>query len=84
MFTLKIQKVKNMKFKEKIKTEDLEKYTCNFITKNFRAQETDIIYKLKDKKVKNKEYEHALVIAIVLYTGPRKWTAKTHIREKQE
>ena len=36
-----------------------------------------------DKKVKNKNYEHALVIAIVLYTGARKWTAKRQIQEIQ-
>ena len=35
------------------------------------------------KKVKNKNYEYALVISIVLYTGMRKWTSKTNIREMQ-
>ena len=35
------------------------------------------------KKVKNKKYEHALIIAIVLYTGNKRWTAKTRIREIQ-
>lgn len=39
---------------------------------------------IEEKKVKNKSYEHALVIAIVLYTGQRKWTAKRDIQEIQE
>ena len=36
------------------------------------------------KKVKNKEYKHALVISMVLYTGSSKWKAKTNIKEIQE
>ena len=39
---------------------------------------------IEEKEMKNKDYKQALVIAIVLYTGPRRWTAKTHIREIQE
>ena len=108
-----------LKLNKKIKPKEIEKYSSSFITKNFEAQESDIIYKIKNKKVfiiiehqtkidfsmsyrilnyqmeimrscieekelKNKDYKQALVIAIVLYTGPRKWTAKTHIRETQE
>ena len=110
---------KALELEEKIKEGDLEKYNSSFITSNFEAQESDIIYKIKGKKVfiiiehqtkidfsmsyrilsyqmeimrscieekemKNKDYKQALVIAIVLYTGPRKWTAKTHIRETQD
>ena len=108
-----------LKLTKKIKPKEIEKYSSSFITKNFEVQESDIIYKIKNKKVfiliehqtkidfsmsyrilnyqmeimrsyieekelKNKDYKQALVIAIVLYTGPRKWTAKTHIRETQE
>ena len=39
---------------------------------------------IEEKKMENKDYKQALVIAIILYTGPRKWTAKTHIRETQD
>ena len=36
------------------------------------------------KEVERKEYKYPLVIAIVLYTGRRKWNAKTYIKEVQE
>ena len=37
----------------------------------------------EEKQAKNKSYEHALVIAIVLHTGAKKWTAKRQIQEIQ-
>ena len=36
------------------------------------------------KRIKNKEYKHALVISMVLYTGSSRWTAKNNIKEMQE
>ena len=106
-------------FNEEIRPEDLEKYKTDFITRSFIAQESDIVYKLKnkkvfvliehqtkidysmayrilnyqveiirncveEKKVKNKDYKHASVIAIVLYTGKRRWTASKNFKEIQE
>lgn len=35
----------------KIKEEKLEKYNSSFVTNNLKNQESDIIYKLKDKKI---------------------------------
>ena len=110
---------KVLDFNEEIRPEDLEKYKTDFITRSFIAQESDIVYKLKnkkvfvliehqtkidysmayrilnyqieiirncveEKKVKNKVYKHASVIAIVLYTGKSRWTASKDFKEIQE
>ena len=40
-----------LKLNKKIKPKEIEKYRSSFITKNFEAQESDIIYKIKNKKV---------------------------------
>ena len=37
-----------LKLTKNIKPEEIEKYSSSFITKNFEAQESDIIYKIKD------------------------------------
>ncbi len=37
--------------KEKIKEENLVKYTSSFITRKYKSREADIVYKLKDKNI---------------------------------
>lgn len=39
---------------------------------------------IDEKKIKNKSYKMPKVIPIVLYTGKRKWNAKTFIEDSQE
>ncbi len=105
--------------KNKITEYQIEKYNSSFITSNLKNEESDVIYKLKDKNIffliehqtkidytmplRILEYETAIiknaidykkfgqknykipkVIPIVLYTGKRKWNAKTYINEIQE
>ena len=41
----------NSSLKSKIKPENLEKYNSSFISKEFRNQESDIVYKLKNKQI---------------------------------
>lgn len=42
---------KTLKLKKKITADQLEKYTCRFITNDFKDRESDVIYKIKGKKV---------------------------------
>ncbi len=102
-----------------ISKDDIVKYNSSFITRDFRAQEADIVYQkigedvfflieqqsqvdysmsyrmlnycieiirsaIDKKKLKNKEYEMPVVYPIVLYTGKRKWNAKTYFEESQK
>ena len=110
---------KTLKLNEKIKPEQLEKYNSSFITEKLQNRESDVIYKIKDKKIfiliehqtkidykmpyrileyeyelirseidykklGTKEYKIPAVIAIVLYTGKKKWDVKKYIEEVQE
>ena len=42
---------KTLNLKKKIKPEQLEKYNCSFITEKLQNRESDVIYKIKDKKI---------------------------------
>ena len=42
---------KTLNLKKKIKPEQLEKYKCSFITEKLQNRESDVIYKIKDKKI---------------------------------
>ena len=42
---------KTLKLKKTIKPEQLEKYNSSFITENLQNRESDVIYKIKDKKI---------------------------------
>ena len=93
---------------EKIKTGDIEEYTENFITSNYKDKVADIVYKycpidgvyfliehqtkldqnmpiriaeysLEIMKAEYKKGKRAEVIAIVLYTGKRKWNVPTNL-----
>lgn len=93
---------------EKIKIGDIEEYTENFITSNYKDKVADIVYKycpidgvyfliehqtkidqnmpiriaeysLEIMKAEYKKGKRAEVIAIVLYTGKRKWNAPTNL-----
>ena len=93
---------------EKIKIGDIEEYTENFITSNYKDKVADIVYKycpidgvyfliehqtkldqnmpiriaeysLKIMKAEYKKGKRAEVIAIVLYTGKRKWNVPTNL-----
>ena len=109
----------SLNLKNKITEKQIEKYTSSFITSNLANEESDVIYKLKNKniffliehqtkidytmplrileyetaiiksaidyeKFGQKNYKIPMVIPIVLYTGKRKWNAKTYINEIQE
>lgn len=76
-----IYKIKNQKVFILIEHQTKIDYSMPYRILNYQIE---IIRSCVDtKKLKNKNYEHALIIAIVLYTGNRKWSAKTHIREIQ-
>ena len=93
---------------EKIKIGDIEEYTENFITSNYKDKVADIVYKycpidgvyfliehqtkidqnmpiriaeysLEIMKAEYKKGKRAEVIAIVLYTGKRKWNVPTNL-----
>lgn len=93
---------------EKIKIGDIEEYTENFITSNYKDKVADIVYKycpidgvyfliehqtkidqnmpiriaeysLEIMKAEYKKGKRAEIIAIVLYTGKRKWNAPTNL-----
>ena len=93
---------------EKIKIGDIEEYTENFITSNYKDKVADIVYKycpidgvyfliehqtkldqnmpiriaeysLEIMKAEYKKGKRAEVIAIVLYTGKRKWNVQTNL-----
>lgn len=109
----------SLNLKNKITEDQIEKYNSSFVTEGLENQESDVIYKLKNKNIffliehqtkidytmplRILEYEMAIiksaidykrygqkdykipkVIPIVLYTGKRKWNAKTYINEIQE
>ena len=40
-----------IEFEKRIKAEELEKYNKNFITQNFKIQEADIVYKIKNRNI---------------------------------
>ena len=98
---------------EKIKIGDIEEYTENFITSNYKDKVADIVYKycpidgvyfliehqtkidqnmpiriaeysLEIMKAEYKKGKRAEVIAIVLYTGKRKWNAPTNLETVSE
>ena len=108
-----------LNLKNRITEDQIEKYTSSFVTASLKNQESDVIYKLKNrniffliehqtkidytmpirileyemsiiksaidhKKYGQKDYKIPRVIPIVLYTGKRKWNAKTYINEIQE
>ena len=108
-----------LNLKNKITEDQIEKYTSSFVTESLENQESDVIYKLKNKNIffliehqtkidytmpirildyetaiiksaidykrlGQKDYKIPRVIPIVLYTGKRKWNAKTYINEIQE
>ena len=93
---------------EKIKIGDIEEYTENFITSNYKDKVADIVYKycpidgvyfliehqtkidqnmpiriaeysLEIMKAEYKKGKRAEIIAIVLYTGKRKWNVPTNL-----
>ena len=93
---------------EKIKICDIEEYTENFITSNYKDKVADIVYKycpidgvyfliehqtkidqnmpiriaeysLEIMKAEYKKGKRAEIIAIVLYTGKRKWNVPTNL-----
>ena len=64
--------------KLKVSKEDIEKYKSEYITKNYKTKELDIIYKLKDKEI------YPTIIPIVIYTGERKWKAEKEFERKQK
>ena len=93
---------------EKIKTGDIEEYTENFITSNYKDKVADIVYKycpidgvyfliehqtkldqnmpiriaeysLEIMRTEYKKGKRAEVIAIVLYTGKKKWNVPTNL-----
>ena len=93
---------------EKIKIGDIEEYTENFITSNYKDKVADIVYKycpidgvyfliehqtkidqnmpiriaeysLEIMKAEYKKGKRAEIIAIVLYTGKKKWNAPTNL-----
>lgn len=109
----------SLNLKNKITEDQIEKYNSSFVTEGLENQESDVIYKLKNKniffliehqtkidytmplrileyemaiiksaidhkKYGQKDYKIPRVIPIVLYTGKRKWSAKTYINEIQE
>ena len=108
-----------LNLKNRITEDQIEKYNSSFVTESLENQESDVIYKLKNKniffliehqtkieytmpirileyemsiiksaidhkKYGQKDYKIPRVIPIVLYTGKRKWNAKTYINEIQE
>ena len=93
---------------EKIKIGDIEEYTENFITSNYKDKVADIVYKycpidgvyfliehqtkidqnmpiriaeysLEIMRTEYKKGKRAEIIAIVLYTGKRKWNVPTNL-----
>ncbi len=46
-----INKTLNLNNKQKINPEDIEKYTSSFVSQELKNQESDIIYKLKDRNI---------------------------------
>lgn len=81
----------SLNLENKITEEQIEKYTSSFITENLKNQESDVIYKLKDRNVffliehqTKIDYKIPKVISIVLYTGKKQWNAKKYINEMQE
>ena len=93
---------------EKIKIGDIEEYTENFITSNYKDKVADIVYKycpidgvyfliehqtkldqnmpiriaeysLEIMRTEYKKGKRAEVIAIVLYTGKKKWNVPTNL-----
>ena len=110
---------RTIKLKHNLKPEDIEKYSTEFVTNDFRGERADIVFKeknrdvfyliehqsridyampwrildyqieimrsfVKSKNLNRKRQKHALVIAIVLYSGNRVWDAKKYINAMQE
>ena len=100
-----------LNLKEITKEEQIIQCHTNFITKEYKEKNSDIVYKLKDKPIyflvehqstvdkempermaryieeimvsEKKENVYPIVVPIVLYTGLKKWNAKTSIAQKQ-
>ena len=86
--------------KNEIKEKDLQKCDTEYITKEKEKLESDILYKLKEKEIyfliehqstvdfsmaeRILEYDMPGIYPIVLYTGKRKWTAKTELIQMQK
>ena len=90
---------KFLKLPEPLKKNELELYNSSYITSEYKSKEADIVYKKQNediffliehqstidkKKVRQVDYEYPLVIAIVLYTGNKKWNAKLRFEDMQK
>ena len=108
-----LNRLLNLKDKNKIKEEEIEEYKTEYITKKFEGRQADKVYKLRKKEVyfliehqskvdKNMaerilEYKLEIkrdigkkkkvkptIIAIVIYSGNKKWKVPQNIEEEQK
>lgn len=69
--------------KHKVKAEELENYTENYITKDFKYKQADIVYKIKGEEIYFLVEHQTKVVPIVLYTGEIKWKASNSFAMSQ-
>lgn len=107
-----------LKIKKTLNEKDIIQCKTDYITRNYKSRQADIVYKLKNEpiyfliehqssvdyempkrifeyvwkitkteielqKIYKKQIIYPIIIPIVIYTGTKKWNAKTNFAEKQ-